>query len=56
MDNLADLFEAIKASSMDTDVKEFLRKAVVITSEEKPLAALERLVGEHLGDLGEGEN
>ena len=48
MDNLADLFHAITDSSMDDDVKDFLRKAVVIESQEKPIAAQEKLVDEFL--------
>lgn len=48
MDNLADLFEAITASSMDENVKDFIKKAVVIESQEKPILAYEKLVDEFL--------
>jgi hypothetical protein len=35
---------------MDVDVKDLLKKAVVIESQEKPLAALEKIVDEQLGE------
>jgi hypothetical protein len=51
MDSLSDLFESINESSMDSEVKEFLKKAVVIELEDKPVSEIEKLVGEHLGGV-----
>jgi len=49
-DNLVDLFDSITASSMDNGVKDFLIEAVVIEFDGKPLAAMDKLVEEHVGD------
>ena len=52
MENLEDLFEAISSSSMDEVVKNLLKQAVVVESQDKPISALEKLIDEHLGETG----
>ncbi len=48
MDNLVDLIEAISTSSLDDEVKDLLKKAVIVEAQDKPLAMLERVIDEFL--------
>jgi hypothetical protein len=49
MENLLDLFERINQSSMDDDVKAFLKTSIEIVAAGKPQSQIEDLVDEVVG-------
>lgn len=49
MENLVDLFERINQSSMDDDVKSFLKSSIEIVAAGKPQSQIEDLVDDVVG-------
>jgi hypothetical protein len=49
MDNLVDLFQAVDASTMNQEVKAFIKRMIAIQFDEKPLAAMDKAIDESLG-------
>lgn len=53
MENLIDLYERLNESSMDLDVRNFLKAAIDIVANGKPPAQLEKLVDDFVLELDE---
>jgi hypothetical protein len=51
MDNLVDLMASIDESSMNPEIKEYLKRAVVLYAEGKGAAAFEELLDAFMGDI-----
>lgn len=49
MENLVDLFERINQSSIDDDVKAFLKLAIEIVAANKPQSQIENLIDDVVG-------
>jgi hypothetical protein len=49
MENLVDLFERINQSSIDEDVKAFLKSSIEIAAANKPQSQIEDLIDDVVG-------